>query len=82
MIESRGSQYLVEVKYNIKLTYILEASVQCFNKNCAQNKIHTDYIILLESELIRRVPLDKKGRQKKSSTTVKHKVIISAAKQK
>ena len=53
MIESRGSQYLVEVKYNIKFTYILEASVQCFNKNCAQNKIHTDYIILLESELIR-----------------------------
>ena len=53
MVQSRGSRYLVEVKYNIKLTYILEASVQCFNKNCAQNKIHTDYIILLESELIR-----------------------------
>ena len=56
MVESRGSRYLVEVKHNIKLTYILEASVQCFNKNCAQNKIHTDYIILLESELIRGVP--------------------------
>jgi hypothetical protein len=28
--------YLVEVKYNIKLAYIFEASVQCFDKNCKQ----------------------------------------------
>jgi hypothetical protein len=31
--------YLVEVKYDVKLAYILEASVQCFNKHCVRDKV-------------------------------------------
>jgi hypothetical protein len=45
---------LVEVKYDVKLTHILEASVQCFNKNCAQDKVFYRLIDLLQSWLIKR----------------------------